>query len=86
MTGIIHLQAAHQGQVNHPRVQTPGIVPGNRGHMQVPQAGQDLLDDAVKAQMLGYQAFDLEVHRVSGVGLVLEGFARLVRKQEPGLG
>ena len=36
MTGIIHLQAAHQGQVDDAGVQTPGIVPGNRGYMQVP--------------------------------------------------
>ena len=78
MPGKIHLQAAYQGQVNHPRIQTPGIIPGHRGHMQIAQPRQDLFDDAVKAQMLGYQSFELVIHGMGLVGLVLEGLALLV--------
>jgi hypothetical protein len=54
--------------------------------MQIAQPRQDLFDDAVKAQMLGYQSFELVIHGMGLVGLVLEGLALLMRQQEPGLG
>lgn len=84
--GIVQLEAAHQGQFDGAAVHTTGIVPGHGGQMQIPYPIQDLIDDVIKAEVLGYQALELGEHGMTGIGFVLHGIAYLVGLEQAGLG
>lgn len=84
--GIVQLEAAHQGQFDGAAVHTAGIVPGHGGQMQIPYPIQDLIDDVIKAEVLGYQALELGEHGMTGIGFVLHGIAYLVGLEQAGLG